>query len=463
MLQIREKSHLHFIGIGGVGMSALAIILYHKGYIISGSDSAESATTQKLKNMGLEIYIGQSADNITDKIDYIVYTNAVNEKNPEITKAKELGIPLIVRAEMLNYIGSHFFSIGISGTHGKTTTTSITSRIFLSAGLDPSLAVGGYLPEIEGAGYFGKGDTMIYEACEAFGSLNFLYPDIAIVTNIDEDHLEFFKNRKEVEDLFLNYFNTHINPRSLLIWNADDECLKSVVEKSDISRQISVSLCPEQGDFWIENLVLHDQSSEFDVFFIEEFIGHFKLGIPGVHNVSNALLAIAVAKMQGIDNISIIHALEKFQNANRRFEIKNTSEGLTVIDDYAHHPRAVGLTLVAAKKIANSYQAKLVVVFQPHLYSRTQYFYKEFSESLLLADSLILMDIYAAREVNDNNVSSQLIYDEVIKLKTMDNLIFESEFDNISNIVKEIASRQATVVITMGAGDVWKISEQLCV
>ena len=230
-----------------------------------------------------------------------------------------------------------------------------------------------------------------------------------------------------------------------------------------ISRQISVSLCPEQGDFWIENLVLHDQSSEFDVFFIEEFIGHFKLGIPGVHNVSNALLAIAVAKMQGIDNISIIHALEKFQNANRRFEIKNTSEGLTIIDDYAHHPRAIGLTLVAAKKIANSYQAKLVVVFQPHLYSRTQYFYKEFSESLLLADSLILMDIYAAREVNDNNVSSQLIYDEVIKLKTMDNLIFESEFDNISNIVKEIASRQATVVITMGAGDVWKISEQLCV
>ncbi|MGL5955981.1 MAG: UDP-N-acetylmuramate--L-alanine ligase [Brevinema sp.] len=462
MLSIKPQSHIYFIGIGGVGMSALAVIMQQQGYTISGSDNAESASTQKLSSLGINIYIGHLAEHINSTMDYVVYSNAVPPDNPELLKAQDLNIPLIVRAEMLNFIGSHFFSIGVSGTHGKTTTTSLTARIFLSAGLDPTLAVGGFLPEIQGYGYKGLGDTMIYEACEAFGSLNNLYPDIALITNIDMDHLEFFKNRKEVEELFLVYLNKHIAPNSLLIWNADDECLAEVVAQSCITKKISVSLQEEQGDFWIKNIILQDHFSEFDVYFDRELIGHFILGIPGIHNVSNALLAIAVAKIQGIDNLSIVKALENFQNANRRFEIKNNSEHLMVIDDYAHHPKAVLLTLEAAKKIATKKNAKLIAVFQPHLYSRTQYFYKEFSESLLLADSVILTDIYAARETNDHNISSQLIYDEISKQKTMDYLIFESKFDNICNIIKKITLNQSSVVITLGAGDVWKISEQVC-
>ncbi len=459
---LQDKPRIHFIGIGGVGMSALAIIAKQQGCHVTGSDKSRSQNTDRMADLGIGIYEGHSDVNVNEDIDYVVYSNAVPMDNPEILKAKSLNIPLIVRAEMLNNIGVHYNSIGVSGTHGKTTTTSMISRIFLSAGLDPTLAVGGYLPHIKGAGYKGAGDIMIYEACEAYGSLNYLYPDTAVITNIDMDHLEFFKNREEVEALFLNYLNKHIAPSSLLIWNADDECLAKVVAESDVKNKISVSLKVKGGDFWVKNITLHEDCSEFDVFRGEELVGHFALGIPGIYNVSNALLAIAAAKHAGISNDAVNKALAHFRNADRRFEIKSSSDNLTVIDDYAHHPRAVALTLEAAKRIADKKKAKLVAVFQPHLYSRTAYFYKEFSDALLAADSVILTDIYAARESNDGNISSKMIYDEIIKHKKMDNLILESDFENVSDIVKKITEGCPSVVITLGAGDVWKISELLC-
>ncbi|MGL4394234.1 MAG: UDP-N-acetylmuramate--L-alanine ligase [Brevinema sp.] len=461
MLEIQKNSHIFFVGIGGVGMSALAIILHKKGYTVSGSDNSNSTAVENLQNLGITVYIGHKAEHINPDIDFVVYTNAVNLNNPELAKAKELNIPLIVRAEMLNFIGSLYFSIGVSGTHGKTTTTSMTSKIFLSAGLDPTLAVGGFLPEIQGAGYLGQGDTMIYEACEAFGSLNYLFPNIALVTNIDEDHLEFFKNKQEVEDLFLNYFNNHLADNSLLIWNADDETLAKVVEKSNVTKKVSVSVHAGSGDFWVENITLHHDKSEFDVFFNKECIGHFVLGVPGIYNVSNALLAIAVAKMQGIDNVSITRALSDFKNANRRFQIKHLSKEFTVVDDYAHHPKAVSLTLEAARNLAEQHKAQLVAVFQPHLYSRTHYFYKEFADSLLLADKVVITDIYGAREVNEHNISSSLIHNEMLRQKDSDSIIIESDMQKIPSLVKVLARDKNTVVITLGAGDVWKVSEQL--
>ncbi len=235
-----------------------------------------------------------------------------------------------------------------------------------------------------------------------------------------------------------------------------------MVAKSNVQNKISVSLKVKGGDFWVKNITLHEDCSEFDLHRDGEPVGHFALGIPGIYNVSNALLAVAAAKTAGIDNESINKALVHFQNANRRFEIKSSSDELTVIDDYAHHPRAVSLTLEAAKRIADKKNAKLVAVFQPHLYSRTAYFYKEFSESLLLADSVILTDIYAARENNEHNISSKIILDEISKHKKMDNLVLESDFENVSDLVKEITAGQPSVVITLGAGDVWKISELLC-
>lgn len=461
MIHLKKDMHIFFIGIGGVGMSALALILKEKGYKISGSDRADNSTIQKLSDLGIGIFIGHSTDHIIPTIDYVVYTNAVDDSNPEVIQAKKFNIPLIVRAEMLNFIGSHYYSIGVSGTHGKTTTTSMTSRIFLSAGLEPTLAVGGFLPEIQGSGYSGSGRTMIYEACEAFGSLKHLHPDVSLVTNIDEDHLEFFQNRSEVEELFLSFFNDNLSPQGLLIWNADDACLKEVVQKSTIVRQVSTSLFSREADFWVENLRMESDFSSFEFMYQNGSVGGFTLNIPGIHNVSNAILAIAAAKIHGIDNEAIVRALENFKNANRRFEIKSQTEILTVIDDYAHHPKAVELTLEAARKYAQARDAKLVVVFQPHLYSRTRYFYKEFSKALTQADAVVLTDIYAARETNDFNISSQLIYDEINKLKPMEHLIFEQEFGNVCNIVKKITRDVPSVVVTLGAGDIWKVSDQI--
>ncbi|MGL5720984.1 MAG: UDP-N-acetylmuramate--L-alanine ligase [Brevinema sp.] len=461
MISIKPGSHLFFIGIGGVGMSALALILKSRGFVVSGSDRSQSTVVNGLVAAGIKVHIGHNPQNIASNVHYVVYTNAVDDSNPEMQEALRRGIPRIVRAEMLNFIGGHYFSIGVSGTHGKTTTTSLTARIFLSAGVDPTLAVGGHLEEIHGAGYAGKGDTMIYEACEAFGSLAHLRPDMSLVTNIDEDHMEFFKDRAEVEDLFLNFFNNNLASHSLLIYNQDDEVLRSVVQKSSVARRLSISMHAQQGDFWCENLHLNSGTSQFDVYYKKTSVGKFTLNVPGTHNVSNAMLAIAAAKASGIDNDSIARALLGFRNADRRFQLKSQNETLTVIDDYAHHPRAVQLTLETARRLATEKGAKLVVVFQPHLYSRTRYFYKEFSEALCKADSVILADIYAAREPNPDNMSSQIILDEMQKLGKINDMVFEKNMDNIPMLVKQRTNNVPSVVITLGAGDIWKVSEKL--
>lgn len=233
------------------------------------------------------------------------------------------------------------------------------------------------------------------------------------------------------------------------------------MQKSTIVRQVSTSLFSREADFWVENLRMESDFSSFEFMYQNGSVGGFTLNIPGIHNVSNAILAIAAAKIHGIDNEAIVRALENFKNANRRFEIKSQTEILTVIDDYAHHPKAVELTLEAARKYAQARDAKLVVVFQPHLYSRTRYFYKEFSKALTQADAVVLTDIYAARETNDFNISSQLIYDEINKLKPMEHLIFEQEFGNVCNIVKKITRDVPSVVVTLGAGDIWKVSDQI--
>ena len=461
MISIKPGSHLFFVGIGGVGMSALALILKSRGFIVSGSDRSQSGVVEGLTAAGIKVYIGHDSKNIAKNVQYLVYTNAVDDTNVEMQEALRRGIPRIVRAEMLNFIGGHYFSIGVSGTHGKTTTTSLTARIFLSAGVDPTLAVGGHLKEIDGAGYAGKGDTMIYEACEAFGSLSHLYPDVSLVTNIDEDHMEFFKNLGEVEDLFLNFFNKNLAAHSLLIYNRDDSVLRSVVERSSVARRLSVSMHAQQGDFWCDNLHLNSGTSQFDVYYKKTSVGKFTLNVPGVHNVSNAMLAIAAAKASGLDNESITRALLGFKNADRRFQLKGQSDTLTVIDDYAHHPRAVALTLTVARRLATEKGAKLVVIFQPHLYSRTRYFYKEFSEALCEADSVILADIYAAREPNPDNMSSQIILDEMQKLGKINDMIFEKNMDNIPMLVKQRTKDVPSVVITLGAGDIWKVSEKI--
>ncbi len=457
MNDLDKNRKIFFIGIGGVGMSAIAVILHKRGYKVSGSDRSESSTIKDLIQLGIEVKIGHDADNIKDDVGSVVYTNAISPDNPEYVKAKKTGLKIYERAKMLDMVAGSKFAIGVSGTHGKTTTTSMVSKIFLNAGYDPSLAVGGFLKEINGSGYEGKGKYFIYEACEAFSSFLKLHPDIAIITNIDDDHLDYYKSMSNIKKAFKKYISSNIPPYGILIYNRDDANLRGVVDRVNPVRVISVGI-NENADYTAEAIRLDDFSSSFIVKKGKELIGKFIINIPGMHNVYNGLLAIAASLANGISIQDIYNTLANFKNADRRFQLKLNMSNLIVIDDYAHHPSEIDATLKAAKQLSLRKNAQLIAVFQPHLYSRTQLLYKDFAKSLSKADRIVLMEIYAARETNDNNISSKMIYDEIVKIKGEENVIYSKDFKDVPEKVKLLMNGN-NIVITLGAGDVWKVSE----
>jgi UDP-N-acetylmuramate--alanine ligase len=455
---MNESKKYFFIGIGGVGMSAIAIVLNKRGHRIIGSDRTQSINTKLLAQQGMEIKVGHNADNITPDLDAVVYTNAISEDNPEFVKAKELGIPVIERAVMLNEIALSKFAIGVSGTHGKTSTTSMVSKIFLKAGLDPSLAVGGYLKEINGSGYEGNGKYFIYEACEAFGSIGHLKPDIALITNIDKDHLDYYKTLANIKKMFKKYICENVPPFGLVIYNRDDKNLRELVDECKLENAISIGIRHKSADFTVTDVAMDAFSSSFSIIRRGSFVGRFTLNVPGMHNIYNASLAIAAAHLNGIPNEYIALALGEFKNADRRFQLKLEMDNLTVIDDYAHHPSEIRATLNAARKLSSKRKAQLIAIFQPHLYSRTEHFYKDFAKTLAKADRVVLTDIYAAREKNIHNISSQIIYDEVVKIKGAENVIYSHNLDDVPVMIKPLLAENS-VLVTLGAGDVWKVSE----
>jgi len=460
--QLRHRLHIFLVGIGGVGMSALARILWARGHQVSGSDRSDSATLQDLRQKGMEVFVGHHANHIHEDIDLVVYTNAVKvDENPELIQAKQLGIPLIERAKLLQMLASSKYAIGVSGTHGKTTTTSMLAKIFLAANLDPSLAVGGELSGIGGSGYDGKGKFFIYEACEAFESFLKLYPDTAVITNVDADHLDYYGNFENIKKAFTTYLTHHVSPYGLIVYNRDNEPLREIVDKQKLPHAVSVGI-QTPADFMAKEVELSEFSSRFVLVRGKEEIGTFYVNVPGMHNVYNALLAAVTAKLHGVPQEVIYRTLSLFQNASRRFEVKYQTDDLVVIDDYAHHPSEVSATLKAARKLAEKKGAELVVVFQPHLYSRTLSFYREFAEALSLADRIILTEIYPAREINPGNVSSKLIYDEIVKLRGNSRLYYFASLEQVKEVLPQIMSTQA-VLVTLGAGDVWKISSAFSV
>lgn len=460
MTDIRSMRKIFLVGIGGIGMSALAVILKERGHMVSGSDRSESDTTRGLTEKGIEVLIGHSPENITGDIDAIVYTNAISPDNPEFLRAKELGIKQFERATMLDILAAPKFSIGISGTHGKTTTTSMVSKIFLNAGLDPTLAVGGHLNEIKGSGYEGKGKYFIYEACEAYSSFLKLHPVVALITNIDSDHLDHYGTMGNVKKAFDKYIRENIPPYGKLIYNADDHNLNQVVKKARPKNALSIGIKRKNADFVASDIILDEFSSTFKVHHHKKLLGEFSVNIPGRHNIYNAMLAIATAVIFNVPLTAITKTLSHFKNADRRFQLKFESEELLVIDDYAHHPSEIDATLNAARNLSDRKHAQLIAVFQPHLYSRTQFLYKEFAKSLSRADWIVLTDIYAAREKNINNISTMMIYDEVVKLKGQKNVIYSHELKEVPQMVKNILNGR-NIVVTLGAGDVWKVSELL--
>lgn len=446
--------HVHFIGIGGISMSGLADILFSKGFTISGSDSKESELTRNLISQGIKVFIGQKADNITDDIDLVVYTAAIHNDNEELAAARAKNIPVITRAELLGEIMTNYkTAVGVSGTHGKTTTTSMLTEILVNGSLDPTVSVGGILPSIHGNLRIGHSDNFVTEACEYTNSFLSFFPTIEIILNIEEDHLDFFKDINDIRNSFGRYVRL-LPGNGLLVINNDIDNVEEIY-KNAACPVITVGKTPD-ADYTADNISFDEFGCpSYDLIRRGNTIGRIALSVPGIHNVYNSLAAIAVAIHLGIDISTIIASLKGFHGTDRRFQKKGTVNGFTIIDDYAHHPAEINATINSAMNYPHK---KLVIIFQPHTYTRTKAFLKDFADVLKRADLVILPDIYAARETDTLGISSKDIADLINAAGT--ECIYEPDFDKICQIILD-RCRKGDLVITMGAGNVVDIADRL--
>ncbi len=439
--------NIHFVGIGGISMSALALVMKQNGYNISGSDLCKSNITDDLECKGVNFYIGHRAENIKGS-ELVVYTTAVKVDNPELLKAMKQKIPIIERAVLLGYLIDLFkFSIGISGTHGKTTITSMISHIALEAKIDPTIMVGGELATINGNYRIGKSQYLIFEACEYSNSFLNFKPFISVVSNIDADHLDFFKNLDDIINSFKIYCdNTKEN--GIIIANSDDKNVLKAIEGTN-KRIVSFGL--ENANFTAKDINYDRGNASFKVFYNGNFLTDICLNVPGMHNVLNSLSAIATAHTLGIDILSMKNGLFAFKGTKRRFEFKYKINGITIVDDYAHHPSEIIATLNATK---NMDYKRIICIFQPHTYTRTLHLLKDFAKALSLADKVILAKIYPAREKDIYNISSNNI------CELMNNSIYIEKFNDIAEHIKLLA-KDGDLIITMGAGDINKVADMI--
>ena len=453
-INFNKPEHIHFIGIGGISMSGLAEILLGAGFSISGSDSKPSALTKQLEERGAKVFYGQCAENVSDTYNCVVYTAAIHPDNPEFARCVELNLPMLSRAELLGQIMKNYkTSIAVSGTHGKTTTTSMFSSVLLAADADPTISVGGILEAIGGNIRVGKSETFITEACEYTNSFLSFYPTLSIILNIEEDHMDFFKDLDDIMNSF-KLFAQRLPKDGVLIINKEIKDYEKVTE--GLECKVITYGMDSSCTYHAENIIFNAQGyGEFDVFHHSVNLGHIVLSVPGWHNVSNALAVIAAARKLGISMEQIQAGLLGFGGANRRFQYKGSLNGVTIIDDYAHHPTEIRTTLEAAK---NYPHREIWCIFQPHTYTRTKAFFHEFAESLSLADHIILADIYAARETDTLGVSSALLCEEIKNLGA--DCYYFSTFEEIEEFVKSHCIHQ-DLLITMGAGDVVNIGENL--
>ena len=453
-LNFNEPIHVHFMGIGGISMSGLAEILLREGFTISGSDMKESALTKQLEEKGVKVFYGQIADNITSAIDLVVYTAAIREDNEEWQAAKEANIPMLTRAQLLGQIMDNYAnSIAVSGTHGKTTTTSMISQVLLEANTDPTITVGGILSAIDGNLRVGQSEVFISEACEYTNSFLNFRPKYSIILNVEAEHLDFFKDLEDVRNSFKK-FAANTRSGGATIINGEIEDYEELV--AELPHQVITYGFDSRFDFYAEDIRFDERACGiFTAMHAGKEIMKVHLNVPGMHNVSNALATIALATLMELPTEEVIVGLRKFGGANRRFQYKGEVNGVTVIDDYAHHPTEIQATLDAA---ANYEHKRLVLIFQPHTYSRTQAFLKEFAEVLSQADVLVLAEIYAAREKNTLGISSKDILD-LVKEKGTEAYYFPS-FDEIENFLLKNCMN-GDLLITMGAGNVVEIGESL--
>ena len=455
-IDFNKPIHIHFMGIGGISMSGLAEILIKEGFTISGSDVHTSDIIKHLEDKGAKVYLSQTADNITDDIDLVVYTAAINfDTNEEYKEAVRRNIPVMKRATLLGQMMHNYQNaIAVSGTHGKTTTTSMLSYILLAGNTDPTISVGGILDAINGNIRVGHSETFVTEACEYTNSFLEFFPKISIILNIEEDHMDFFKDLDDIRHSFREFAHK-LPDYGYLIINGEIENIDYIVDGLK-AEYATFGLENDSYDYCAKNIGYDAFGhAHFDYYFKGEYVDHIQLNVNGEHNVKNALAAIAAAKRIGIDIDTIKKGLLGFTGAKRRFELKGTCNGFTVVDDYAHHPTEIRATLESAKNYPHN---ELWCVFQPHTYSRTIAFLDDFAKALSLCDHVILTDIYAAREKDTGIVSSKDIVDRMADYDV--DVHYIKEFDDIEEFILKNCKKN-DLLITMGAGNVDSIGNSI--
>lgn len=451
---IKKYKNIHMIGIGGVSMSGIAEILLNFGFNVTGSDASASEITEILNKKGIQVTIGHDLNSIANS-DLIVYSAAIKQDDPEMLEAKRLNIPTIERADFLGELTRCFEdTIAISGTHGKTTTTSMISLCFLEALKDPSIQVGAILKQIDGNYKVGNSEHFIIEACEYVESFLKFSPKAEVILNIDNDHLDYFKNFENIKNAFIKYVKL-LPDNGLLVINGDDaNCLD--LPNYTKAKSLSYGITNKHTDFFAVNIVFdNDGFPEFDVYSKDGFYDKIKLHVPGTHNVLNCLACIALCNEYGISKDIIKSALSKFTGAHRRFEFKGKVNGASIYDDYGHHPTEIVAT---AKSLMNKKYNESWVVFQPHTYSRTKTLLEDFAKALLNFDNIIVLDIYAAREKNTYNISSKDLVDKIISLGKDAKYI--PDFYKCVSYIKENA-KENDIIMTLGAGTVTQIGPML--
>ncbi len=443
---------LFFIGVGGAGMSGIAEILHNLGYQISGSDSTPSEITSYLRSIGVTVHDGHRSSNVSD-VDVVVISSAIHEDNPEVAEARKRGIPIIKRAEMLGELMRLKFSIGVAGTHGKTTTTSMIGRIFRQADLHPTLIVGGIVAELGTGATLGAGEYLIAEADEYDRSFLAMFPTMAVVLNIEPDHLDCYADLTDLKNSFLTYINRVPFYGSAIV-NADDPNLAELRPK--FNRPHATFGFSAEADYRAVDIVMAPGRTTFSVYRKQELLGEMILRVPGRHNIANALAATAAATELDIPFATIADALRGFTGVGRRFEFIGEANGITVIDDYAHHPTEIAATLRTAKDV---YGKRVIAVFQPHLFSRTRDFLPDFAKSLSIADKVILTDIYPAREEPIPGITSDRIRQEAEKLGYTQFEYVGTKEHAIDAAVK--GARPGDMIITIGAGSITHIKKQI--
>lgn len=443
---LQAVKRIHFIGIGGVSMSALALILQANGYTVAGSDMNRDNCKILLDN-GVTVYDKHAAENLGDA-QMVVYTAAIKSDNPELAAARAAGLPCFERADLLGAIMRNYdCPIGVAGTHGKSTTTSMISCILLDGGVDPTISIGAKLPEIDSTYYIGHKDYFVFESCEYAGSFMKFFPKISVILNIDEDHLDFYKDLDDITAAFGRYVGNTL-PDGLLITNADDPNCRKIAKGYDGN---VVTFGMHDADYTPANIRYINGYPTFDILRKGELLCTAELVVPGQHNILNALAAAAAADAIGIDPASIGRGLHTFHGAQRRFEYKGKGEHFTVIDDYAHHPSEIEATLNACRNMDFD---RIVLIFQPHTYSRTKALLPQFQKALNKADHVILCDIYAAREKDDLGMNSANI------VPLLDHAEYAPSFADAAEMaLAQVKSH--TLILTMGAGDVFNVANLL--